>query len=200
MTAVFLIQTTEIRKTVSTTRTEDIMVIHRDAWLLPESIFKARAKEADSKDFWDSDATEAKMFERDWVRACGKEKFSSMLARENKVTLTTDKVMMAELHDVLLHFLKRWYSAFVYYASGGSTDPYHMSLNAYTSFLDDCQIPDAESQFIRRSDCDTLFIVCNYQVSGRAGVPGGVSARAGSQVGGQFPMHFSVPGRLPRGK
>ena len=162
----FLIQTTEIRKTVSTTRTEDIKIIHRDAWLLPESIFKARAKEADSKDYWDSGSTEAKMFERDWVRACAKEKFSGMLSRENKATLKPDKAMLAEVHDVLLHFLKRWYSAFVYYASGGSTDPYHMSLNAYTSFLDDCQIPDPESQFMKRSDCDTLFIVCNYQVSG----------------------------------
>ena len=172
LTTVFLTQTTEIRKTVTNTRTEDIEVINRDAWLLPESIFKARAKEADSKDYWDSDSTEAKMFERDWVRACAKEKFSGMLSRENKPSGTADKAMLAQVHDVLLHFLKRWYSAFVYYASGGSTDPYHMSLNAYTSFLDDCQIPDPESQFIRRSDCDTLFIVCNYQVSGWAGVPG----------------------------
>ncbi len=52
---------------------------------------------------------------------------------------------------------------FTYYASLGGNDPYHMPLNAFTSFLDDCNIPDPESQAIKRSDCDTIFIVCNFQ-------------------------------------
>jgi len=52
----------------------------------------------------------------------------------------------------------------VYYAGQGSADPYHMSLNPFSVFMDDCQIPDPESQFIKRSDCDTIFIVCNFQV------------------------------------
>ncbi len=29
-------------------------------------------------------------------------------------------------------------------------------------FLDASNIPDGESQYIKRSDCDTLFIVSNY--------------------------------------
>ena len=37
-------------------------------------------------------------------------------------------------------------SAFTFYAAqGGGGDPYHMSLNAFTSFLDDAAIPDADS-------------------------------------------------------
>jgi hypothetical protein len=28
---------------------------------------------------------------------------------------------------------------------------------------DECQIADNEAQFIKRSDCDTIFIVCNFQ-------------------------------------
>jgi hypothetical protein len=75
----------------------------------------------------------------------------------------------------------------MYYAATGSGDPYHLSLNAWTTFLDDCEIADPESQvgpphlhcspyhfltlklcflptqFIKRSDCDTIFIVCNFQ-------------------------------------
>ena len=35
-------------------------------------------------------------------------------------------------------------------------------LNAFTSFLDDCGIPDPDSQYIKRSDCDTIFIVANF--------------------------------------
>lgn len=43
------------------------------------------------------------MFERDWQRACSKEKFTSMLARENKGNEKNkpDKVAMQEVHDVL---------------------------------------------------------------------------------------------------
>ena len=53
-------QTTEVRNLVTSTRTEDIEVIVEEAWLLPDSIFKTRAKEADSKDYWDNDATNEK--------------------------------------------------------------------------------------------------------------------------------------------
>ena len=52
----------------------------------------------------------------------------------------------------------------MYYAAGGSGDPYHLSLNAFTTLLDDCAIADSDSQYCKRSDCDTIFIVCNFQV------------------------------------
>lgn len=54
------------------------------------------------------------------------------------------------------------YSSFMYYATGGN-DPYHMPLNSFTSFLDDAAILDPDSLSIKRSDCDTIFIVCNFQ-------------------------------------
>lgn len=43
------------------------------------------------------------MFERDWQRACAKEKFTSMLARENKGNAAgkSDKAALAEVHDML---------------------------------------------------------------------------------------------------
>lgn len=58
--------------------------------------------------------------------------------------------------------MQAFYSVFVYYAAGGN-DPYHMPLNAYSSLLDDAGIPDPESLSCKRSDCDTIFIVCNFQ-------------------------------------
>ena len=48
----------------------------REPWKLPDSIFKPRVKECDSKAFWDSDDCMDKMFERDWIRASAKEKFT----------------------------------------------------------------------------------------------------------------------------
>ena len=49
------------------------------------------------------------MFERDWARACAKEKFTGMLSRENKACKSDpkeDKAMMAQVHDVLLQVIK----------------------------------------------------------------------------------------------
>ena len=43
-----------------------------------------------------------------------------------------------------------------------------MPLNAFTSFLEDCSIPDNESPSVKRSDCDTIFIVCNFQPDKKA--------------------------------
>eukprot|EP00955_Chlamydomonas_euryale_P016509 176366-Chlamydomonas_euryale.AAC.1 len=72
--------------------------------------------------------------------------------------------MLAETYAVLKQYYKQWYAAFMFYAGTGSgSDPYHMPLNSFTQFLDDCCIADSESQFIKRSDCDTIFIVCNFQ-------------------------------------
>jgi hypothetical protein len=91
------------------TRTEDIAVevpAEREPWSLPASIFKPRAKESDVRGFHDTAASLGKLFERDWTRACAKEKFTSMLAREHKGNSTAagkdDKAMLQEVHDVLL--------------------------------------------------------------------------------------------------
>ena len=43
--------------------------------------------------------------------------------------------MLTEVHNVLLEYYQQWYNAFIYYAAGGTGDPYHMSLNSYTTFL-----------------------------------------------------------------
>ena len=82
------------------------------------------------------------MFERDWARACSKDKFTSMLARENKSNKSgkSDQSAMQDVHTVIRRFYQQMCSAFVYYACLGSGDPYHMPLNAYTTFLDDCQV------------------------------------------------------------
>jgi hypothetical protein len=58
-------------------------------------------------------------------------------------TTTTPQVAIKEVHDVLLKYYTQLFGAFVYYAAGGSSDPYHMSLNAFTSFLDDCRCAGA---------------------------------------------------------
>lgn len=72
-----------------------------------------------------------KMFERDWGRACAKEKFVSMLARENKGAAAgaggkTDEAALAALRDVLKRHYGLVAAAFTYYAALGGNDPYHL--------------------------------------------------------------------------
>lgn len=105
-----VIQAKKIIKTQTTTRVENIEVKpqeEREPWTLPNSIFKNRVKECDARAFFDSTQTEEKMFERDWQRACGKEKFTSMMSRENKANKEgkDEKVAIKEVHEVLL---KHW--------------------------------------------------------------------------------------------
>lgn len=105
------------------------------------------------------------MFERDWNRCCQKDKFTSMIFRESKNSKETYKDDASILNNIRVS-IKRYYNMFVpvfiYYAAMGSGDPFHMTLNSYTSFLDDCDIPDAESVAVKRSDCDTIFIIANF--------------------------------------
>ena len=57
----------------------------REAWRVEQSaIWRPRLREADSRGFWDTAACRDRMFEADWARACNKEKFATMMARENK--------------------------------------------------------------------------------------------------------------------
>ena len=55
------------------------------AWTVEQSaIWRPRMRESDSRGFWDTAGCRERMFEADWARACNKEKFSTMMARENK--------------------------------------------------------------------------------------------------------------------
>eukprot|EP00191_Tetraselmis_sp_GSL018_P024515 CAMPEP_0177627972 /NCGR_PEP_ID=MMETSP0419_2-20121207/31498_1 /TAXON_ID=582737 /ORGANISM="Tetraselmis sp., Strain GSL018" /LENGTH=1910 /DNA_ID=CAMNT_0019129181 /DNA_START=17 /DNA_END=5750 /DNA_ORIENTATION=+ len=164
------ITTTEVETTE-----EDVYVPppeEKEPWDLMKSIFKARLKEADSKDFWDTEAVTTKMFERDWQHAISKDKFATFLARENKSNTNnnkpSDEECIAQVHQVMKKFYKPFYSCFLYYASIGSGSPLHMQLNSWTMFLDSANIPDTESPYIKRSDCDTLFIVSNYVADKKA--------------------------------
>jgi hypothetical protein len=89
----------------------EVKIELKDPWKLEMSIFKPRVKEADSHDFFDKQESEDRMFERDWQRACAKEKFTGMLCRENKSNKSNpmdDKTMLEEVHNILLQHYRSW--------------------------------------------------------------------------------------------
>lgn len=99
-------------------------------------------------------------FEKDWERCYKKEKFASMISREVKNSSGDDEAAVVKaLHGCLKEHYWTLCSAFLYFAATGSGDLFHLSLNSFTAFLDDCSIVDANT---KRSDCDTVFIVANF--------------------------------------
>jgi hypothetical protein len=54
--------------------------------------------------------------------------------------------------------------AFTYYSVSVSSLPFFMGLNEWTALLDECGIPDNETAGVKRSDLDTIFIVCTRKV------------------------------------
>lgn len=81
-----------------------------------------------------------------------------MITREAKA-MNDDGSMKEELRKALKENYWTLCSAFLYYAATGSGDPFHLSLNSFTSFLDEASIVDATT---KRSDCDTIFIISNF--------------------------------------
>eukprot|EP00239_Pterosperma_sp_CCMP1384_P006610 CAMPEP_0197846288 /NCGR_PEP_ID=MMETSP1438-20131217/3054_1 /TAXON_ID=1461541 /ORGANISM="Pterosperma sp., Strain CCMP1384" /LENGTH=604 /DNA_ID=CAMNT_0043457875 /DNA_START=30 /DNA_END=1845 /DNA_ORIENTATION=- len=167
----FLVATNKvIKKDTRETRTKiEVKPVRpptpKEPWTLPKSIFKARLKECESKAFFDSQKVANKMFEKDWSLCMSKDKIVSMLSRENKGSYKRydDEQFLKELKKCMHKHYATINSAFNFYATQGSGSPFHVQLNAYTCFLDDTQIPSSDSKFCKRSDCDTTFIVANYQ-------------------------------------
>ena len=51
-----------------------------------------------------------------------------------------DKTAMADLFGLFKQHYQTLSTAFMYYSCGGSSDTFHMSLNQFTSFLEDCKV------------------------------------------------------------
>jgi len=140
----------------------------RKPWRLEDSIWAPRVKWADSRDFWDTDDVEKKMFERDWGRAvaCGIGRYILRLDDEEDDTVDgVDEVK--ETVDVLWEFHDLIYVIFDYYAATALSDDFtHLTMNAFAMFVNDCQFADKHSQFCKSTHFDQLFIAVDASGSG----------------------------------
>jgi hypothetical protein len=92
------------------------------------------------------------------------EKFSqSFLAREcrnSKESGAPEATQISAVRDVL----RTWYGtvvqAFTYYSVSVSSVPFFMGLNEWSALMEICGVPDNDSPGAKRSDLDTIFIVC----------------------------------------
>ena len=92
------------------------------------------------------------------------EKFAqNFLARECRNSKETSDSEAEQVEGVRAAFREQYASlvqAFAYYSASVSAAPFFMGLNEFTAFLDECRIPDNEVAGVKRSDLDTIFIVC----------------------------------------
>jgi len=149
-------------------------------WKMEASVFAPRKQESDAKDFVDTEHVISRMFQKDWVRVVRQDRFFNYIRRESKkaalklklpdrdsdsdnvdAEITTEQVFK-DLEALLVSTYRIVAAAFVYYASLGSGSVGGLQLNEYTEFLDNCKIPEPESRYIKRGDCDTLFITADY--------------------------------------
>lgn len=131
-------------------------------WRLPDSIFKPRVRESDAKSFFDTNQVEEKQFEREWKRLSAKEKFVSAVSRENKLNKgKDDQTALKDLHKILRKHYVFITNIFTWFAAFGG-GPFILGLNDFTSLLEQAQVPDPSSEFCKKSDCDTVFIVANF--------------------------------------
>eukprot|EP00892_Ulva_mutabilis_P009697 jgi/Ulvmu1/709/UM010_0081.1 len=167
----FVVEASTLVKTVVTTQQEDVeapLLVEKEPWQLPKSIFASRAKrgpqQCDAKDYFDTPKVLDSMFDADWAKLMGKEKFSqNFLAREcrgAKEGGDGEAAQVAAVRDTLQRHYRLLVPAFMFYSCSVSTVPFFMGLNEFTALLDECHIPDNESQGVKRSDLDTVFIVC----------------------------------------
>jgi len=131
-------------------------------WTLPDSIWVPRTKESEAKDFFDSAKVHKKTFELDWKRCCGKKTFRAFLKKyvgegpeADKETAEIKKEVWED-YDVITH-------AFDFYAACSRGSGFSVKLNAYSDFLDDCFIPEENSQHCSRQVMDTIFVVTNAE-------------------------------------
>jgi hypothetical protein len=90
--------------------------------------------------------------------------FLSRECRNNKDSTESEEAQIAAVHNVLQHRYELLVPTFMYYSCSVSAMPFFMGLNEFTAFLDECAIPENESQGVKRSDLDTIFIVCTRKV------------------------------------
>lgn len=96
------------------------------------------------------------------------EKFAqNFLARECRNSKETADSEAEQLEAVRAAFRDHYpalVQAFTFYSCSVSATPFFMGLNEFTAFLDECKIPDNEVPGVKRSDLDTVFIVCTRKV------------------------------------
>ena len=148
--------------------TDEVKVTHiseaakRHVWTLDESIFNPRKRLSDARDFYDNKKVKKSAFKIDWNNLTSKKRFVNFILREDD---DGSKDELYEVRDVIWECYDTIMDAYEFYSVMGTSmsSLYTISLNSYSDFVDDCNIPDSKSKTCKRKDLDTIFIVANVE-------------------------------------
>ena len=158
-------------------------------WSLPTSIWAARAKWCDSKDFWDTDFVEQEKFEKDWERALNVQGLAKTILRaddgagdgaDDDGDAIPDEVQ--EVRDVLWEHHDLYFQLFSYYASLNTKDITSITFNGWAQFISDCKLASMKYKYCKKSDCDRIFIAVDSK-SRAAEKAKGVQSTGASDMG-----------------
>ena len=137
-------------------------------WSLSRSIWAPRARYADSKSLWDTDAVELQRFESDWRYCLIMNLAKTILKLDDGVDDGEDEAKgeeeasdeVEDVKEVLWEFHDLLAQLFVHYAASGN-DMHGVELNNWSDFTDDFKLVDKQSVACKRGDFDRLFIASN---------------------------------------
>jgi len=136
---------------------------------MEHSIFAPRRQESDARDYFDNDKVNRKRLNADWKRTSHKSRFRKLIARSDAGAAADPSELEEELEEIK-QALERQYAvicrAFQYFCMTGNAlgeGCYSMSLNQWTAFLQDAEIPEQASAECKMKDLDTMFISTNFE-------------------------------------
>jgi len=146
-------------------------VKEKKKWTLWDSIWVPRAKgpiACESKDFFDSAKVIKRQFNLDWSRCIEKNMFKKFLTKlVMKATGGTEDDAAAEIEEIkgeLWEDFNTISACFDFYSACSSGDGFEIKLNAFSDFLDDCEIPDSgKNAPCNQMVLDTIFKAVNYE-------------------------------------
>ncbi|KAK3259440.1 hypothetical protein CYMTET_31563, partial [Cymbomonas tetramitiformis] len=160
----------------------------RPDWVLETSLYKRRARECDSRMFYDTPKVFAKKLEKDFDNALAKVAFPKAVVRtmiskgrpkpregsdtprpEPKYASMEDidiDMVMKEVKGVFKeHYdiISRLYTYYSITGGGTGAGAFSMKLNAWSRFIKDCDIIDPKSERCKSQDIDTAFVATNFE-------------------------------------
>lgn len=143
--------------------------VEKPPWNIDFSIFAPRKRESDARDYYDNDRVNRKRLETDWKRTVKKSRFRKLVARADAGASADPSELEEELEEIKAALVRQYdviCRAFSYFCLSGQAigeSCYSMSLNQYSAFLQDAEIPDQSSKECKMKDLDTMFISTNFE-------------------------------------
>eukprot|EP00505_MAST-04D_sp_SCG-Rhode-Island_P000787 Stramenopile-MAST_4_protein_787 len=134
----------------------------KEIWTLDKSIFAPRKRMSDAKDYYDNETVKKAAFKIDWSNLMAKKRFQNFIMKEDD---DGSKDELYEVRDVIWECYNTIMDAYEFYSVMGTSmsSLFTITLNSYSDFVGDCNIPDAKSKTCKRKDLDTIFIVANVE-------------------------------------